>query len=383
MVTVNWNGAGGAGDHWMFPNGLTNAYWVFNADSFTVTNTSGWTIVIRCLCYTVGAGYAGNLAPDPLLLHDGESHTFAWQSANPSFEGCSFWSNDSPGPVNLNQVYAAPAPPDHCLYGSEPKPTAPAYWTFSDQDVQDVYGSYAWFVNVWNMGQPGIPQKTADLCALPPPTDLPTQADWDGLGIQDVTQFSEAHQRFANLLRWNKWASLCQCKAGPGGSPPPWNLTPPPAPAPPAGYPLPPTLGPCTTIGDVCGVLGLMQAKLASIQQLVQLQQRWRLPFAYTAGLQHLGLTGTGDLVLDPKALGVQVVLTQVVPGRPVLEGNPVYLFDQGWLSISSPEGLLEEKRLTRQSMVWLPEQMPLATKFSYQLNAGAIVSIVELHAEP
>jgi len=79
----------------------------------------------------------------------------------------------------------------------------------------------------------------------------------------------------------------------------------------------------------------------------------------------------------------MQITATAIPPTQRALRGNPPYLLDLGWLSITDANGMLEEKRLTRQFLLWLPRLMPTALHFNYDLFDGVTVRAVELQAEP
>lgn len=97
----------------------------------------------------------------------------------------------------------------------------------------------------------------------------------------------------------------------------------------------------------------------------------------YTKGTVHTGLTGSSSLTVS-KLAGVQVVIT-AQPSTKVEAGNPPYIFDMGWLSILTGDGMIEERRLTRSQQLWLPSLMPLAVSFGYYLNPGVVATITEL----
>lgn len=99
---------------------------------------------------------------------------------------------------------------------------------------------------------------------------------------------------------------------------------------------------------------------------------------AYVPGAQHVGRTGAASLSVSGLR-GMQVGITAGTPTTPELPGNPPYEWNLGWMSILSAEGMLEEKRITRQHQVWLPVAMPLATTFSYLLNPGVVATFTEL----
>lgn len=184
------------------------------------------------------------------------------------------------------------------------------------------------------------------------------------------------------VLRVIAWANLCQCRPG-TPSPTPY---PPPNPSQPVGWPAVPTFT-CDS-ADLCGTLVTIQKQLAAISgalasqgELVNLLQRYRLPFAYVPGAVHSGLSDSGQFAVS-RLVGVQAAVTAAPPDTPALFGNPPYLMNLGWLSIGDSRGFFDEKRLTRDSLLWLPPQMPQATRFSWALSPGTVVQLTELQAE-
>ena len=97
----------------------------------------------------------------------------------------------------------------------------------------------------------------------------------------------------------------------------------------------------------------------------------------YRKGTLHTALSGAGTLTVND-LVGVQVSI-DTPPAGLVQGGNPPYLFDQGWLSILTGDGMIQEQRLTRTHQLWLPELMPLATTFGYYLNSGVVADVTEL----
>jgi hypothetical protein len=100
-------------------------------------------------------------------------------------------------------------------------------------------------------------------------------------------------------------------------------------------------------------------------------------PSSIVSGTNHIGLSGQSQFVVSQLA-GVIVSIIAAPPHRQE-PGNPTYEWDQGWLSISSAGGMLEEKRLTRNAQVWMPRLVNQATLFSYYLFPGVVVNITEL----
>jgi len=124
-------------------------------------------------------------------------------------------------------------------------------------------------------------------------------------------------------------------------------------------------------------------ATLTELRNLVQLVQRYAVPFATIAGAAHSGQLGTGSFSID-RLIGMRVDITSHLPGTvPDLEGNPPYVWDQGWMSITDGGGMLQEKRISQTHFDWLPPHMGMATSFGFALRPGTIATFTELEAEP
>jgi hypothetical protein len=218
----------------------------------------------------------------------------------------------------------------------------------------------------------GTVLSVQSLCAAPPPAWVTLE------GNPSLNTVGDALQD----LRAIAWPYFCQCIPG---TPAPINF-PPPAITPVVGVPVFPTF-PCDP-ADLCSSIAAIRqqvfaiaTQLQSTAQLVTLLQRYGLPFAYAPGAVHIGLTGEGSFAVS-RLVGVDVQVDGMPDGGLVLPGNPVYLWDMGWMAISDDGGMLEEKRITRQQHVWQPKQMQEALTFSYSLNPGVVVSVRELAPE-
>jgi hypothetical protein len=123
-------------------------------------------------------------------------------------------------------------------------------------------------------------------------------------------------------------------------------------------------------------------ATLATILKLVTEMQRNYNPFGYVLGTAHAGLTGTGTIAVS-RLLGAKVAVT-AFPGTDVqLGGNPVYVKDLGWMSVSEVDGMIQELRVARTAFTWFPQLMPLADHINYFLQPGVTATITELRPEP
>jgi len=135
------------------------------------------------------------------------------------------------------------------------------------------------------------------------------------------------------------------------------------------------------TIEEVCELLHTLVPMLNNTHQLVQLLQRYTVPFGAIPGTPHSSLSGQGSFPVSG-LLGVQVVVLGDLPGRQ-LEGTPPYIWDLGWMSIMTDEGMILEQRITREVQVWQPPMMTQATTFGYYLKPGVTANINEFGPEP
>jgi hypothetical protein len=138
-----------------------------------------------------------------------------------------------------------------------------------------------------------------------------------------------------------------------------------------------------------CGADPVLQALLSQILELCQrtredvtLLQRYGLPFAYVRGPSMSGLTGTGSIALG-RSVGLLIDVLGFPPANKQMLGEPPYIFDLGWVSALTPDGLVDEIRLTREHTTWLSKLIPSAELVGWGLRDGVQIRITELHAEP
>ncbi len=199
----------------------------------------------------------------------------------------------------------------------------------------------------------------------------------------NTTLLEASPDELLEVLRVIAWFNLCQCVPG---SPDPSPYPQPPLQVP-TSWPTAPTFpcdpaDLCASISDIRLQVHNLQASLAAALQLVTLQQRYRLPFAYISGATHSHLTGAGGFAVS-RLLGVRVAVTAKPAGGLVLEGNPPYVWNLGWLSVVDVNGMWQEQRLTRDLQLWFPDGMPAATRFQWDLFPNVEISVTELEAEP
>jgi hypothetical protein len=178
------------------------------------------------------------------------------------------------------------------------------------------------------------------------------------------------------------WDAFCECVPG---SLPSTDPTKPPTTTGPNMPVIEPVV--CSN-ADICAMLQLLttdvrnvQSQIRAARELVTLVQRYRVPFAYVKGAVHANLTGAGSFAI-PRLAGVQVDVVGAPPSK-VLEGTPPYLWDVGWMTINTADGMIEERRITRDTQVWQPALIQEATSFGYYFKGSASATVTELKAEP
>lgn len=158
---------------------------------------------------------------------------------------------------------------------------------------------------------------------------------------------------------------------------------PPPVPEPePEAPPFPPPPGPGGTcdVDALCAKLDTAIGLLTNINTVATAHQLYDAPAGYELGELHSGLYGTSTFPIS-KLIGVAVDITSPLPSRQ-LEGQPKYLWDVGWMSIGTADGMLEELRVTRDTQVWQPRHMREATSFGWALKPGIVMNVRELRAQ-
>ena len=131
-------------------------------------------------------------------------------------------------------------------------------------------------------------------------------------------------------------------------------------------------------------LMAILNSILESVNQArgdIRTIQRFGLPFAYVRGPGQAGLTGTGSRPLG-RSVGLLIDVTAFPPGNKQFLGDPPYIFDLGWISVLTPDGLIDEMRLTREHTTWLSKLIPSSTVVGWGLRNGVAVTITELHAE-
>jgi hypothetical protein len=158
--------------------------------------------------------------------------------------------------------------------------------------------------------------------------------------------------------------------------------TPPPIPPQPPLTPVPTPPAHVCDDQSICDAINELSHRITIIAKQLAEVQRYGIPFGYIQGLVHPDRELSGSFPIS-RLLGMQVDVTAHVPSRPDLEGNPPYVWDQGWMSIQTGDGLIQEKRISQSRMVWLPHLMDLAVTFGFELRPGTVATFTELLPEP
>lgn len=133
--------------------------------------------------------------------------------------------------------------------------------------------------------------------------------------------------------------------------------------------------------GD-CSMDPRLLALLEQIYGLLTSVQRNYAPFAYIRGPEHLSISGTGSFAVD-RLIGLDVHVSSYPVDKRVALGNPAYIKDLGWMSVSEADGMIQEKRVAQTDFTWFPQLGPIATQVNYALQDGVVLDIAELLPEP
>ena len=231
------------------------------------------------------------------------------------------------------------------------------------------------FLKALMLNRVGATESIEELCTSTPPYVPPASGD---MWATPVTIGSWA----GLYVRRAMWWYFCECTPGTGPNLPNPPVITDPGPDWPDDpvYPVNPT-NPCLDLTEVRRKLDQLLSITNGDLALDTLVQRYTRPFAVVTGAVHSGLTGSGSFAIS-RLVGLRI---QAVDSSPVrtLEGNPPYLWDIGWASVSDGGAMLQETRITRSSAEWLPTQCQLATTFGYYANPGVTLTVTELQAEP
>ena len=122
------------------------------------------------------------------------------------------------------------------------------------------------------------------------------------------------------------------------------------------------------------------QSSLDLILKMVTLIQRQAVPFAYIYGPSHSSLSGNGAIAVFG-LLGVKVDVT-AAPGRlGQTDGDPVTLWDAGWINLGTADGFGPRQFITSDPLVLLPVSSAV-TIIGYSIPDDVTVTITELWRE-
>ena len=283
-------------------------------------------------------------------------------------------NNGGAGASNSFQLLGDPAAPtEFCQYGTRLKSTA-SFVYYLTPGLIDTWLSAIGLVELAPLFT-AFWFSTLDaraVCGAQPPQVPPVQ----------LGSLSDTIDTLRQYLYVVAWPNLCECVPG---TPAP-NPVPPPGLSVPTGFPTLPVLNCANT--DLCSALVQIQQQLLALSNnleneltLTTLLQRYTLPFAVVPGATHSGLSGSGSFRVD-RLKGLRVTVTSN-PGTGEWPGNPPYVKDQGWISVSdTSQVFIQERRVAQSSFDWFPREMQMAEVVGYDFFPGIVASIQELEAE-
>lgn len=271
--------------------------------------------------------------------------------------------------ATISVTYSDAVPPAPCQYGTRPKADTSLVLPIGGAILNTVLGHFAkpWLGTLFG-SIVGSSMAMDTLCNTIPPS-------WPAIDIGALLN-SDAEKLV--LFQSLAWHVFCECTPGPT-TPTPYTE---PNPVQPPNWPV---YGPepCTN-SDICATLLEILKRLdyLSSSQNLYIDHRTilnnpRPTLAFKVGAVHTGLTGSGTLTIS-KLIGIRLQLTANVPGHS-LEGNPPYIWDVGWMSVSDGGAMLQERRITRALYEWFPGEMSIATTWGYFFKGAEIATMTEL----
>lgn len=308
---------------------------------------------------TANSSFIQNIHTDATSIHfDGINNT----------SGSGTWVLNYTVIVTYNDL----APPPSCQYGTQPAPTSSLVTLITDTAVTAAVTALgAPWLSILFDPLIGYALDTGVLCGTGPPA----------VGTITPQSLLENVEQKLEMLQAIMWYSICQCTPAPSGQPPPI-VFPPPTLVIPPGWPTRPTYT-CSN-SDICTTLELILKRLDELNgsQQVNVNQTTTIVnstpgLQYKVGPSHTGLQGSASISVSG-LVGLRLTCT-TLPAGLTLPGNPPYLWDVGWCSVSDGGAMLQEKRVTRTEFEWFPPEMVLASTFGYYLNDGVQATMTEL----
>jgi len=125
-----------------------------------------------------------------------------------------------------------------------------------------------------------------------------------------------------------------------------------------------------------------LAAAVQQILQLVTLVQRQSVPFSYTAGAVHSGLSGNGEIAVQG-LIGVLVEVTAEPSSVGASAGDPLTLWGVGTLRWGNADGFADRRFVSAETYVDFPAAAGQYTRLAYSLAPNVTVTITELEREP
>jgi hypothetical protein len=140
--------------------------------------------------------------------------------------------------------------------------------------------------------------------------------------------------------------------------------------------------GPNQPISPCCPPDTIASGLLEQILESVTLLQRQLAPFAHILGTVHSGISGQGTFAVQG-LLGAKLELTTTPAAYGEALDQPTYRFGLGYLSLETPDGVVDERRVDRSTISWFPRLMSDATVLGYSLAPGVVATLTEIEREP
>jgi hypothetical protein len=127
--------------------------------------------------------------------------------------------------------------------------------------------------------------------------------------------------------------------------------------------------------------LNMVLSGVQAAMRQINILQRALVPFADILGTAHAGLTGSGSFAVQG-LLGVKIELTTLPASYRQDASTPPYIRSAGWVSMSDPNGFIDETRVHANPQNWLSRIASEATTVGYSFSPGIVATITELKRE-